>query len=298
MLELRRLRLLSELERRGTIAAVAAALSYSPSTVSQQLSLLEIEAGVKLLEPVGRRVRLTPQAHILVTHANAILSQLEKADAEIAQSLETLTGTLRVATFQSVFLSVLPGAIADLQAQHPQLRIEVFQGEPEASLPQLLAHDYDLVVAEEYPGRPVPRTTGIDWEELCTDPLRFAVPPDFDADASDEDLIAYLAQHAWVGEPVGTASRNWLVDLCRRLGFEPDFRYSTDDLLVHCRLVQAGHAVAVLPDLLASASGDHPRLVDVPGPTTARRILTASRRVAAAHPAVQACRQALKAQLA
>jgi DNA-binding transcriptional ArsR family regulator len=75
MLDLRRLRLLRELAHRGTLAAVAEALSYSPSTVSQQLSQLESEAGVALLEPVGRRVRLTPQAQILVAYTERILEQ-------------------------------------------------------------------------------------------------------------------------------------------------------------------------------------------------------------------------------
>jgi DNA-binding transcriptional LysR family regulator len=89
--DLHRLRLLRELEHRGTITAVAAALSYSPSTISQQLSLLETEAGVPLLEPVGRRVRLTPQAEILVRHADIVLRQMEAAEAEIAQSLKELT---------------------------------------------------------------------------------------------------------------------------------------------------------------------------------------------------------------
>src|SRR6201999_184854 len=72
MLDLRRLRRLRELARRGTIAAVAEALSFSPSAVSQQLAALEKEAGVRLLEPTGRRVRLTPQGDLLVAHTQVL----------------------------------------------------------------------------------------------------------------------------------------------------------------------------------------------------------------------------------
>jgi DNA-binding transcriptional LysR family regulator len=79
MLDLRRLRLLRELAHRGTLHAVATALNYSPSTVSEQLAQLETEAGVPLLEHVGRRVRLTPQGRILVAHTEQILEQLEQA---------------------------------------------------------------------------------------------------------------------------------------------------------------------------------------------------------------------------
>jgi len=279
------------------IAAVAAALNYSHATVSQQLSLLETEVGVRLLEPVGRRVRRRG-AHPRFAHQCHPQSPREGRRG-VAQSFETLTGILRVAAFQSVLLSALPGAIADLAELHPRLRVEVFQGEPESSLPQLLASGYDLVVAEEYPGRPVPWSADLDWEELSSDPLRLAVPPDFDRDAemSDEDLIAYLAQHPWVSAAAGAASRDWLLTLCRGLGFEPDFRYSTDHLLVHCRFAQTGLAVAVLPDLVRVASLDHPPRRPPRTIRRAGRILTASRRDAAAHPTVYAFREALGSQL-
>src|SRR5690349_9657234 len=115
MLDMHRLRLLRELKHRGTLAAVAAALSYSPSSISQQLSLLETEVGVPLLEPVGRRVRLTPQAEILVGHAEALLERLEQAEADVAASLTELTGTLRVASFQTASLAVLPAALTRLR---------------------------------------------------------------------------------------------------------------------------------------------------------------------------------------
>ena len=95
MLDVRRLRLLVELSQRGTLAAVAEALSYSPSSVSQQLSQLEKEAGVPLLVQVGRRVQLTPQAQVLVGHAQAVLERLEEAEADVARSLTTVSGTVR-----------------------------------------------------------------------------------------------------------------------------------------------------------------------------------------------------------
>ena len=76
VLDVHRLRLLRELHRRGTLAEVARALSYSPSAISQQLALLEAETGVRLLERVGRGVRLTEQARILVGHADVVFERL------------------------------------------------------------------------------------------------------------------------------------------------------------------------------------------------------------------------------
>ena len=84
MLDLKRLRLLRELQLRGTIFAVAQSLSFSPSSVSQQLSLLEVEAGVPLLVKSGRRVRLTPAAELLVEHTHVLLERMELLESELA----------------------------------------------------------------------------------------------------------------------------------------------------------------------------------------------------------------------
>lgn len=294
MFDLHRLRLLRELKYRGTIAAVAAALNYSPSTISQQLSLLETEVGVKLLEPIGRRVRLTPQAEILVAHTDIVLGQLERAEAEIAHSLQELTGTVRIAAFQTVLFALLPAALAELGATHPRLRVELFQAEPEVALPKMLAHDYDLVVAEEYPGHPLPRPADVEYQELCLDRLYFALPPS-DHETSLAEIWALVAERPWVAEPPGTASREWIRELCRSAGFEPDVRYATDDLLFHRRLVEYGHAVAVLPELLFRHFDDPTDavLLDIPGGPFARRIVTACRKNNAGHPAIQACQTTL-----
>jgi DNA-binding transcriptional LysR family regulator len=136
LLDLRRLRLLRELARGGTITAVAQALSYSPSAVSQQLTTLEKETGVRLLEPAGRRVRLTTQADLLVTHTEILLEKMERAEAALAQSRNQTIGTLRVAAFQTAVLTLVPPALTQLEQQHPKLRIEVTELEPELALPE------------------------------------------------------------------------------------------------------------------------------------------------------------------
>ncbi|MFE2448936.1 LysR family transcriptional regulator [Streptomyces sp. NPDC021218] len=292
MFDLHRLRLLRELKHRGTITAVATALNYSPSTISQQLSLLETEAGVQLLEPIGRRVRLTPQAEILVAHTDIVLRQLEAAEAEIAQSLTELTTTVRIAAFQTALLALLPQALTILQDQHPRLRVELVQAEPEMALPKMLAHDYDLIIAEEYPGHPLPRPAEVEYQELCLDPMRFALPPT-DQATDHAQVWDLVAQRPWIVEPPGTASRQWIRDLCRNAGFEPDIRYATDDLLVHRRLVEQGHAVAILPDLLWLDNPPRAVLLDIPGGPHTRRIITACRKDNATHPAIKACQAAL-----
>ena len=120
--ETRRLRLLLELRQRGTITAVASALSYSPSTVSQQLALLARNAGVPLLVAEGRRVRLTPQGEAVAAHAERVLELEEIVRGELETARSALR-PVRVAVFQSAAHAILPSALSRLADRHPELRV-------------------------------------------------------------------------------------------------------------------------------------------------------------------------------
>src|SRR3954453_19194473 len=133
MLDVRKLTLLRELHARGTVAAVAESLAYTPSAVSQQLSALQREAGVELTERVGGRLRLTDAGVRLVGRADALLEQLEAAEAELQAAAGTVAGTLRVGSLQTPLMALVPGALTWLGDRHPDLRVEVVESEPEVS---------------------------------------------------------------------------------------------------------------------------------------------------------------------
>lgn len=289
MLELRRLRLLHELRLRGTIAEVARVLSFTPSAVSQQLATLEQEVGVPLLHRQGRRVALTPQGLLLADRAAELLELLERAEREVADSVGRATGRVRLVTFQSATLALLPPLLQVLSEQHPLLRVEVVQHEPESALWKTYAGDFDLVVAEEYPQHAAPHHPGIDRVPLGADPLRLALPPG-DAGAG----LADAAERPWVMEPAGTASRHWAEQRCRVAGFEPDVRFETADLQAHLRLIEAGHAVGFLNGLTAVPGDGRARLIELPG-SPCRTIFTAARTASAGSPEIAAVRAALAA---
>ncbi|ROO86335.1 DNA-binding transcriptional LysR family regulator [Actinocorallia herbida] len=292
MLDLHRLRLLRELRQRGTLAAVAEALSYSPSAISQQLAQLETETGVVLLERAGRRVRLTEQAEILVRHTEKVLGQLELAEAELAASLREITGRLRIAVFQTAALALIPAAVTELAAAHPGLRLRVRQIDAEEALPALQARDFDLVVGEDYPDESQPRLPGLSWSPLGRDPLRLAVPDSFAVEG-----LADLAGLPMAMEPDGTVPSRWARSVCRKAGFEADVRFESMDMLLHARLVETGHAASILPDLLWASVPAPSCLLTLPG-APVRTIFTAVREGAERHPAVTACRAALANSLA
>ena len=293
VLDVRRLRLLREVKVRGTLAEAAAALSRSPSSVSQQLALLEKEAGVALLRKAGRRVQLTPQAEILVVHTESLLSTLEQAETDLAASLTAVTGTVRLAAFQSAALALLPEALTAMRQRHPDVRIEMIQREPETALYETWARDFDLVIAEQYPGHAAPHHPELDRQKLTSDAIRLAVPPAAVAGTAVTS-VDDARRLPWVMEPHGAASRHWAEQACRQAGFEPDVRYETADLQAQIRLIESGNAVAFMPDLVWTGRDTTCLLLDLPG-LPRRTVFTSVRRGSANRPAILAFRAVLEA---
>lgn len=242
--DLHRLRLLRELSHRGTLAAVAQALGYNPSSVSHQLSLLEREAGVPLLEPDGRRVRLTSAAQVLVGHTEAILAELERAEASVAASRTEIAGRVNVATFQTAAHTVLLDAMDQLALAHPSLRVTFTHINAEDAIPALIARDFDLVLSESYPGIPAMRRPGVVTITLAEDPLTLAVRA-----GSVAERLEDLTDEDWVMEPEGALAREWAVAQCRAAGFEPRVTYESADVHLHLKLAAHGRANAFLPEL-------------------------------------------------
>src|SRR4051812_23494527 len=178
MLNLARVRLLVELERLGSVAAVADALDYTPSAVSQQLAQLERETGSRpLLEKVGRRLKPTDAGELLAAHGRDLIARAEAAEAELA-ALSGLGGTLRIAAFETAARELVMPAMIELAGRHPELTCELLDLEAEEALPLLRAAELDVVIAEEYEHAPRPRLPGIDRRELLDDALLVALHPE------------------------------------------------------------------------------------------------------------------------
>ena len=293
MLEIRRLVLLRELAIRGTLAAVAEALNFSPSAVSQQLSLLERETGMTLLRKAGRRVQLSPQAEVLVESASEVLDTLERAEAALQASLTRVSGRVRVAVFQSAALALMPATLRAMAERYPDVRVEMVQREPEEALRETWARDFDMVIAEQYPAHAAPHHPGLDRRPLTSDAIRLALPA-VAVTLHPVDSLDEARGMPWVMEPRGAASRHFAEQMCRTAGFEPDVRYETADLQAHIRLVESGNAVALIPDIMWAGRESSCRLLDLPG-LPRRTIFTAQRTAGAASPAARAFRDTLEA---
>jgi DNA-binding transcriptional LysR family regulator len=297
MLDLRRLRLLRELHRRGTVGAVAGALSYSPSTVSQQLAVLEREAGVRLLEPAGRRVRLTDAALVLVEHADALLGGVERAEADLAAAAGAVVGRVGIASFQTGSLQLAIPAMTAVRATHPALRTELVEMEPEPALEALRSRALDLVIADEYAGLPRPRLAGIARRDLLREPVLLVLPEGHRLAASGDPVaLADLAGEPWVAAQPGGGQEVYVRHVCAAHGgFEPDVRHRADDGHVILGLVGGGHGVSLLPQLSRPGSVPGVAARPVSGAELRRTVFAAVREDAERRPALRAVLDALAA---
>ena len=252
MLDLRRLRLLRELDARGTVHGAARALGYTPSAISQQLAVLEREAGAKLLERTGRNVRLTDAGRVLVRHAATLLDGLEAAEAEVAAiAAGHPAGVVRVSAFQSAFLRIVAPAVAALARSHPDIRVEVTEAEVEESVPALRLRQLDAVVGDEYSGQPRPVHSDLTRESLVREQVRVVLPETHPQASRNRVRMAQLADARWAACQPGTGHREMQIRACRELGrFEPDLRYASDDFLILVEMVRTAGACALLPDLV------------------------------------------------
>jgi DNA-binding transcriptional LysR family regulator len=296
MLDLRRLRLLSELSRRGTIAEVARVVGYTPSAISQALAQLERETGTALLERDGRRVRLTPAAHGLVARTERALAELDAAEAELAAEHDAVRGEIVIGAFPSAAAGVVVPAVAKLAERHPELVCRVQEHEPEDGIQLLRSGALDLLVSERYEEVEPAPAGGLESTLLMSEPLLLVLPA---ADRRGAPVaLETLAGSRWIAGPAGTQFAAALEHACRGAGFRPRIAHRADDALLFQALVAAGAGIGLLPALACTGS-DAVRYVELAAPAPPSRHIDAlARRAATRRPALAAALEALRSAAA
>jgi DNA-binding transcriptional LysR family regulator len=298
MLDLRRLRLLRELEARGTLVAVAEALGYSPSAVSQGLAALEREAGVSLVEPAGRGVVLTDAGRVLARHAGVLLAQLERAEADLAAAAETVRGRVRIGGLESAVLHGVVPAMERLAVDAPAVRVELVEAELEQTLPALRLGALDIALGDEYEGLPRPRAADLQRETLLREELLLVLPADHPLAGRSTVPTERLAHESWAVAEQGTGHHDVLVRTCReRGGFEPDLRHRTPSVAVLLALVQRTGALTMLPELVLGDAGPGVVTRRLEGGGSMRELFALTRTGAAHRPGVAAVLAALRGVL-
>lgn len=287
MLDVRRLHLLRELDRRGTITAVAEALTFTASAVSQQLSALEREAGVALLERSGRRVVLTPAGRTLVAHADAVLERLEQAAAELAGAREGIGGSLRIGTFPSGGHTIVPAALAELARRHPGLEPMLQEIDSARVSDALRAGDLDVALVHDYDFVPAPPDATVEEVSLLEEPMYLATGAAAGAAGGGTlaELLGPCSQAPWITAREGTTGHAMVVRACQAAGFQPRIRHQVNDFRTVLSLAAIGQGVGFVPETATAPPAEGVVLTALP---LFRRSKVAFRAGGGAHPAVAA----------
>ncbi|MFD4179497.1 LysR family transcriptional regulator [Rhodococcus sp. NPDC058514] len=289
-----RLRVLRELADRGTVSATAAALSMTPSAVSQQLKVLAREAGVVILEPDGRRLRLTDAGRALVLRAEDVLSALDRARAEMDSYRGSPRGRVRVALFPSGAALLLPGVltrIADLGVEIEAHDVD----EPSSAVPQLLA-DYDVILTHRDERAPSVISPRVRIETLMREPIDLVLRPGHPLAERPAVGLDELADESWISVRGGFPVDDVLQSVAAATGVAPRVVQRINDFRVIEELVAAGHGVALMPRYALGHRGlVFKRLAGV---RAARIYDLATRPAAVDRPAVEAVLAAFRAEAA
>jgi DNA-binding transcriptional LysR family regulator len=248
VLNVSRLRVLRELAHRGSIAAAAEALWLTPSAVSQQLSALERETGVQLVERAGRGVKLTAAGELLADRSERVFEALDEARSAL-QALQTLpTGRLRVASFPSVVRLVVPPVLARLRERFPELLVEVEDLEGEQSLEAVRLGHLDVAVIDDLTWS-AGRHESLYTTKLFATPLVVVFATAHRLAGRSSVAWADLAAEPQVTEHRSSVFARSVEAECRRAGFEPRVHARVHDAGAMLALVEGGGMIAVLPKL-------------------------------------------------
>jgi DNA-binding transcriptional LysR family regulator len=243
MMSLTQLRVLAAVSQHGSVTAAAGELHYSQPSVSHHLRRLEAAVGARLLQRVGRGVRLTPEGEVLARRAEEIVGRVDAASDELAAQVGLRAGRVRLAGFQTALSMLVPEAAAALSRVHPGIELSLVDTHPEEAVAMLRSGRVDAALIFRHPDTPV-EDEGLRLTHLIDDPLYLLSRHPGQQLEDHRDSV-------WIGGC--ERCRATLITTCERAGFTPRIAYTSDDMVVVQSLVAAGMGVGTLPGLALRA---------------------------------------------
>jgi DNA-binding transcriptional LysR family regulator len=243
VLSLVHLRVLAAVARTGSVTEAAKELHYSQPSVSHHLARLEAATGARLLQRVGRGIRLTPEGALLAKRAGEIIGRVDSASNELAAQVGLQAGRVRLAGYQSALSTLVPEAAASLARKHPGIELSLIDVHPVEALRLLRQGTIDVALIFRYADTPV-EEEDFRLVHVSDDPLYLV-------SRRSDDSITNYRDSAWIGGCERCQAE--LVAVCQRAGFTPRIAFVSDDMVVMQALVAAGMGVTTLPGLALSA---------------------------------------------
>jgi DNA-binding transcriptional LysR family regulator len=250
MIDVRLLRTLVEVARRGSFSAAAEAMAFTQPSISRQIAALEAEVGAQLLERDARRVRLTQAGELLVEHAKAVLLRLDAAQAQV-DALDGLEGgRLRLSAFSSANTWLVPDALAHFADLHPKVDLSVAQGAGHGDFAKLREGEVDLALVTSWDLEDPHE--GIETVKLLEDELYLALPRSHRLADRKRLAMTDLARETWI-EGAHPDCLGPLDQLGRAIGAPPRIGFHCDDWTGKQALVGAGLGITLYPRLALGA---------------------------------------------
>lgn len=291
MLDVKRMRVLREVAAHGSFSAAAEALAYTQSAVSQQIAALEREAGTRLVDRSARGVTLTEAGTALVGHADAIISRLADAEAELDAIAGLRGGRLRMTTFATAGATIVPKAIVEFRRRYPEVELTLSPAEPTVIAELLRSGSAELCLTIQTPSPHARRDELADLEtvDLVDDPMYLMLPADHPLAGRKTLKLQELSDEDWIlGSTERCPDSIILERACEAAGFEPNIAFHSDDYLAVQGFVAGGFGVAFIPDLALVAVRDDVVVLPIDGPVPTRVIQAATLAGSFASPARQA----------
>jgi DNA-binding transcriptional LysR family regulator len=251
-MDLGRLRTLRELSIRKTMVAVSEALFVSPSAISQQMTLLEQEVGVPLIEKRGRGVSLTVAGQILVERAERIFTELEAAKADIEELENLVAGDLRVAAFPSVAAVLMPPTIRRLAEDHPLLAILFDEMEPEESVAALRSWQTDVAIIDDLNILSGALDSNMETIPLLEDVFNVMMGKGHRLAGREYVTLPDLKEERWIIDTASSTYTRMITEACQGAGFDPQIMARCKGFEVSVALIRSHAGISILPSLRAS----------------------------------------------
>lgn len=298
MIDVRRLAVLREVHRCGTVTAAAAALHLTPSAVSQHLAALGREARTPIIEPHGRRIRLTGAGLVLLQHADTVLAELERTEAVVATFASGGAGVASVGAFPTAINALVIPALNRLRVERPAIRVHVSDLSGDTSVQALMRGEIDIALWLAHPGSRAAEERGALAEPLFDDVMDVVLPVDHHCARAAAVPLAELKDEAWVAGLPDSPCRKITEAACAASGFAPRVEHSTDDWTAVVGLVGAGAGVALVPRLARPFAPPSVVVRPVAHPAPKRTIQLLVRPAGAVTPHVTAVLDAIRAAAA
>jgi molybdate transport repressor ModE-like protein len=247
VLDLRRLLVLREVARCGSLSGAARSLNYTQPAITHHIRRLEREVGTPLVSRAGRGVRLTEAGQALVAHADALAARLAAAEEQVGAIAGLRAGRVRLASFPTGTATLVPRALAELKRLHPGLTVSLVEAEPPGSLGLLRQGDCDVALSFAYPSMPAEEAADFVTVPLFAEDLLAVLPAAHPLAGVDALRLELLADATWIAGC--DRCRGHLLHACASAGFSPQIAFATDDYVAVQQLVAAGLGVALLPRL-------------------------------------------------